>query len=219
MYWLAFFLLLPASAYAVTVNHGGGGGGGTTIVGTTAALDENGDGCGWLTYTPSTNTITFNPDDDCADGAEVTISATGLISTKVKPLADLLEKGVTSIEYLGQYLQPIIPVFMFVVGVYVQGLPRSLEDQIGLDGAPTRFETLNILGLHLDPNTTPGMVATYVAGSLLVAAACFGGARFVAVACRSPVRDPNCSRHNDTMSPSRDTETVLRRLVRRSGEQ
>jgi Na+/H+-dicarboxylate symporter len=99
--------------------------------------------------------------------------AVGLLSTRIKPLADLLEKGVTAIEYLGQYIQPLIPVFMFAVGVYVQSLPASLEREIGLEGALTRFETLNILGLHLDPNTTTGMVTTYVVGSLLVAVACF----------------------------------------------
>ncbi len=99
--------------------------------------------------------------------------ATGLSATRIKPLADLLEKGVTSIEYLGQYIQPVIPVFMFAVGVYVQSLPQSLENQIGLDGAPTHFETLNIVGLQLDPNSTAGMVLTYIVGSLLVAVACF----------------------------------------------
>ena len=99
--------------------------------------------------------------------------ATGLIATKSKPLAEILEKGVTSIEYLGQYIQPLIPAFMFAVGVYVQSPPDSLERQIGLDGALTRFETLNVLGFHLDPNTTAGMVTTYVVGSLLVAVACF----------------------------------------------
>ena len=99
--------------------------------------------------------------------------ATGLVATKIRPLAVLLERGVTSIEYLGQYIQPLIPGFMFAVGVYVQSLPSSLEGQIGLDGAPTRFQPLNILGLHLDPNSTTGMVTTYVVGSLLVAVACF----------------------------------------------
>ena len=99
--------------------------------------------------------------------------ATGLVATRVRPLADTLEKGVTAIEYLGQYIQPLIPAFMFAVGVYVQSLPRSLEGQIGLEGGLARFETLNILGLRLDPNSTTGMVTTYVVGSLLVAVACF----------------------------------------------
>lgn len=98
--------------------------------------------------------------------------ATGLVATRIRRLAELLEKGVTAIEHLGQYIQPVIPVFMFAVGVYVQSLPRSLEDQIGL-GGPTSFEVVNILGLHLDPSTTSGMVTTYIAGSLLVAVACF----------------------------------------------
>ena len=56
----------------------------------------------------------------------------------------------------------------------MQSLPKSLEDQIGLDGALARFEIVNILGLKMDPNTTTGVVAVYIVGALLVAAACFG---------------------------------------------
>ena len=99
--------------------------------------------------------------------------AIGLVAIKVKLLANLLEKGVRSIEYAGQYIQPLIPVFMFSVGVYVQALPKNLESQIGLEGALTSFQPLNILGLHLDPNTTSGMVMAYAVGSLLVGVACF----------------------------------------------
>ena len=99
--------------------------------------------------------------------------AVGLIAIRVKPLANVLERGVTSIEYLGQFIQPLIPLFMFSVGVYVQALPKNLEDQIGLEGTLTSFQQISILGLNLDPNTTSGMVMAYVMGSLLVGVACF----------------------------------------------
>ncbi len=98
---------------------------------------------------------------------------TGVIAIKVKRLGELLEKGVSGIEYMGQYLQPLIPVFLLAVGVYIQSLPTNLVNQIGLDGTETNFQTLNILGLQMDPNTTTGMVTAYVVGALLVAIACF----------------------------------------------
>ena len=97
---------------------------------------------------------------------------TGLVAVRVKPLADLLEKGVTAIEYAGQYMQPIIPFLMFAVGVYIQSIPRQLEDELGLGGGITSFESLSILGFHIDPNNTAGMVTAYIAGALLVAVAC-----------------------------------------------
>ena len=99
--------------------------------------------------------------------------ATGLVASRVKALADFLEKGVTAVEHLGQYLQPIIPLLMFAVGVYIQAIPQQLEDELGLGGALTSFADVNILGFHIDPNGKAGMVTAYIAGSLLVAVACF----------------------------------------------
>ena len=98
---------------------------------------------------------------------------TGVIALKVKRLAKLLEKGVAGIEHVGQYLQPLIPVFMLAVGVYIQSLPANLVNQVGLDGTQASFQTLNVLGIQMDPNTTTGMVTAYVVGALLVAIACF----------------------------------------------
>ena len=46
--------------------------------------------------------------------------AVSLVAAKVKQLAVMLEKGVIFVEYAGQYLQPLIPVFMLAVGVNVQ---------------------------------------------------------------------------------------------------
>ena len=99
---------------------------------------------------------------------------TGLVAIKVKPLAALLEKGVTAVEYAGQYFQPLIPFLMFAIGVYIQSIPSQLENELGLKGTITSFEELSILGMHIDPNNTAGMVTAYVAGAVAVAVACFG---------------------------------------------
>ena len=98
---------------------------------------------------------------------------TGLVAVRVKPLANLLEKGVTFVEYAGQYLQPIIPLLMFAVGVYIQSIPKQLEHELGLEAGITSFKSLSVFGFHIDPNSTTGMVSAYVAGALLVAIACF----------------------------------------------
>ena len=98
--------------------------------------------------------------------------AVGLIAVRVNPLAQVLEKGVSFIESAGQYIQPIIPLLMFAVGVYVQSIP----DQVGkLDtgGAGTSLQTIGVLGFSIDTSTTTGMVTAYIVGSLLVAVACF----------------------------------------------
>jgi len=98
--------------------------------------------------------------------------AVGLIAVKVKPLAQLLERGVTLIESAGQYIQPIIPMFMFAVGVYVQSIPDEVG-QLDTAGAGTSLETISVLGFSIDTSTTSGMVTAYIVGSLVVAAACF----------------------------------------------
>ena len=81
---------------------------------------------------------------------------TGLMAIKIKPLANALEKGVTGVEYAGQFLQPLIPVLMFAVGVYIQSIPEQLESELGLEGAITSFDHLNILWFQIDANTTAG---------------------------------------------------------------
>ena len=98
--------------------------------------------------------------------------AVGLIAVKVQPLAQLLEKGVTFIESAGQYIQPIIPLFMFAVAVYVQSIPDQVG-QLDIEGAGANLETTRVLGFSIDTSTTTGMVTAYIVGSLLVAAACF----------------------------------------------
>ena len=98
--------------------------------------------------------------------------AVGLVAVKFNPLAQLLEKGVTLIESAGQYIQPIIPLFMFAVGVYVQSIPDQVG-QLDTAGAGTSLETIRVLGFSIDTSTATGMVTSYIVGALLVAAACF----------------------------------------------
>ena len=98
--------------------------------------------------------------------------AVGLVAVRVKPLAGVLEKGVTLIESAGQYIQPVIPVFMFAVGVYVQSIPDQVG-QLDTAGAGANLQSISVLGFSIDTSTATGMVTAYIVGPLLVAAACF----------------------------------------------
>ena len=123
--------------------------------------------------------------------------ATGIVAIRAKPIATLLEKGVSGVEHAGQYLQPLIPVFMFTVGVYVQALPNQLNDQIGLESTAIsckRFQTVEIVGLSMDANTTAGMVMIYVVGALLVGVA--ASVWHVAILALAKLRDPRFSLRN-----------------------
>ena len=72
--------------------------------------------------------------------------ATGVLAIRAKPIATLLEKGVSGVEHAGQYLQPLIPAFMFAVGVYVQALPSQLNGQIGSKQPPLAFRRSRFSG-------------------------------------------------------------------------
>jgi Na+/H+-dicarboxylate symporter len=96
----------------------------------------------------------------------------GLVAIKVKPLAAWLEKGVSVIEQTGQYMQPMIPLFMFAVGIYVQSIPQQVA-MLEVGGDTAGLERLWVAGFSIEPGTTGGMVAVYLVGALLVAVACF----------------------------------------------
>ena len=59
--------------------------------------------------------------------------AVSLISIKVERLTRFLEKIMDTVEMLGSYLLPIMPVLMFGIGAYIYGLPDNVQEQVGLD--------------------------------------------------------------------------------------
>ncbi len=118
----------------------------------------------------------------------------GLASIRVQRLGAFLERGATSIEYAGKYIQAAIPLFMFAVGVYVQGLPGELGDQIGLDGIQASFHVVGILGIDFDATTTSGILALYVVGALLVGVA--AGFWHVAILALAKRRESRFSVHD-----------------------
>ena len=92
---------------------------------------------------------------------------TVFIACRIPNLAKNLAKGVDLIEYMGQFLIPVIPFLMMAIGAYVTILPEVLEKALGSDVDHIRASTVSILGFPVDITTSLGMVLLYVLGALL----------------------------------------------------
>jgi len=101
-------------------------------------------------------------------------AAVALIAMKMPRLARYLEILLSGVEAAGHFVMPVIPIFMFVIGAYIYGLPQNVQDQIGLGAEGTRGLTdLNIWGWSISPASSTGMIIIYVIGAVLTAVACF----------------------------------------------
>ncbi len=92
---------------------------------------------------------------------------TVFIAYRVPKLANTLAKGVDLIEYLGQFIVPIIPFLMMAIGAYVTILPEVLEKNLGPEMVNARANAVTILGFTVDITTSLGMILLYVLGALL----------------------------------------------------
>ena len=86
---------------------------------------------------------------------------------KIPKLANNLAKGVDLIEYMGQFIIPIIPFLMMAIGAYVTVLPEVLENALGSDAESIRASSVSILGFSIDITTSLGMILLYILGALL----------------------------------------------------
>jgi Na+/H+-dicarboxylate symporter len=92
---------------------------------------------------------------------------TVFIAYRTPKLANNLAKGVDLIEYLGQFIVPIIPFLMMAIGAYVTILPELLEKSLGPEMGNVSVDTVAILGFPIDITTPLGMVLLYVLSALL----------------------------------------------------
>jgi len=86
---------------------------------------------------------------------------------KIPKLARTLAKGVDLIEYMGQFIIPIIPFLMMAIGAYITVLPEVLEKALGADVDNIRASSVTILGFTVDITTSLGMILLYILGALL----------------------------------------------------
>jgi len=98
----------------------------------------------------------------------------GLLAIKSDRVSRLLEKMMWGIEYMGVFMLPLVPIFMLVVGAYVQSLPEQINNQLSssVAGVGYRLNVVNSLGLSINPNSGDGMIFLYVYVSLLIGITC-----------------------------------------------
>lgn len=94
------------------------------------------------------------------------------IAKKFKVIEVLLRKMLMVIEDMGQFLVPIIPLFMFAIGVYIYQLPDQMNSQLG-DAGGAVMQPLTFLGISMETNTATDMVIVYGVISLIIGIACF----------------------------------------------
>ena len=92
---------------------------------------------------------------------------TVFIAYRIPRLADFLAKGVDLIEYLGQFIVPIIPFLMVAIGAYVTILPEVLQESLGPEMGNVSVNTVSILGFPVDITTPLGMILLYILSALL----------------------------------------------------
>ena len=97
---------------------------------------------------------------------------TVVIALRVKPMANVLAKGIDLIEELGKFIVPIVPLLMLAVGGYVTILPELLEERLGTELAKAMPDTVTMLGFSIDITTSLGMILLYVMASVFTGLVC-----------------------------------------------
>lgn len=97
---------------------------------------------------------------------------TVFIVLKNKKSSAAMASGVDLIEYLGQFIIPIIPLLMMAIGAYVTILPEVMEKSLGAEFSNIQAHTVTILGFTVDITTSLGMILLYILGALLTGFVC-----------------------------------------------
>jgi len=92
-----------------------------------------------------------------------------------KKLQKGLFKVASGLETVGNYIEPVIPLFMFLLGAYICSLPIVLMSEVGDDVISTLTSqgTITFLGATIDITTQFGLVYVYFLNAALVAIGCF----------------------------------------------
>jgi len=101
----------------------------------------------------------------------------GIVAYFKEKLYNKLQKAAGTIETLGDYIEPAIPVLMLLLGAYIYSLPQELAQSVDaqtLDSiAKANLGKLNLFGWVIDINTEFGLIWVYVVGSVLIGIGCF----------------------------------------------
>lgn len=92
-------------------------------------------------------------------------------------LYNVLQKASSGIETLGDYIEPVIPLLMLLLGAYIYSLPQTLVESVPPDVLATITEkgmgVMNLFGFKISMTSEFGLVGIYVIGSVLIGVGCF----------------------------------------------
>ncbi|MBF0404036.1 cation:dicarboxylate symporter family transporter [Candidatus Magnetominusculus xianensis] len=92
-----------------------------------------------------------------------------LLSSKFPLIFKIVSVPTRLIEKFGDILFPLIPVFMFMVGVYIYYLPAEVNNIMMKEGANALdFSKFKVFGMSLAVDSAGGLFGIYIAISMLV---------------------------------------------------
>ena len=101
----------------------------------------------------------------------------GVIAYFKEKLYNKLQKAAGTIETLGDYIEPAIPLLMLLLGAYIYSLPQELAQSVDAQTlssiAQANLGKLNLFGWIIDINTEFGLIWVYIIGSVLIGVGCF----------------------------------------------
>lgn len=109
--------------------------------------------------------------------ASIIVSIIAYHNRKVNRIMNYLARGL---ETGGNYIEPVIPALMFLLGAYVYSLPRLLSQSLGsesegLDKAQimSNLKDVNILGIPIDLSGEFGLIYLYAIQVGMLTVGCF----------------------------------------------
>lgn len=107
--------------------------------------------------------------------ASIIVGVVAYYNRKVYRVTEFLAKGL---ETGGNYIEPAIPVIMFLLGAYVYSLPRLLSQSIGSEGVDaaqvlTSLRHINVLGVSINLSGEFGLLYLYAIQVTMLTVGCF----------------------------------------------
>lgn len=99
--------------------------------------------------------------------------AIGILAYYNKRLYGFLQKGAQAIESAGEYIEPWIPLFAFMIGGFIYGLPKTLLEEIPADVLANLSQGVTLAGININLQHEFGLVGVYFIEAALIGLGCF----------------------------------------------
>jgi len=104
--------------------------------------------------------------------ASIMVGVVAYYNRKVYRVTEFLARGL---ETGGNYIEPVIPFIMFLLGAYIYSLPRLLSQSLGSDTTQvlSSLRHINILGISINLGGEFGLLYLYIIQVTMLVVGCF----------------------------------------------